>query len=255
MTTLRVRKAEQSKQTENLRRYISENQISIELARRISAYIKSHSLIGKKRVHEEDVKAFKALPEMLQAQLHWEVYSGRLMAHPVFHQLSEASNGVWEVCHKAMSEKSLFPTQDLFVANKKAEAAFFIHAGMMKYTWCDSMGESTADIEQGQWVCEVALWIKWVHAGRLNASTNCELLVLDATIFRRITSEIPEVHEAFCMYAKKYRERALHGETQQPLDVWYEFDVAQELAQHSFSEVEKSATESNLRLMFKSRSK
>jgi len=252
MTTLRVRKAEQSRQTENLRRYISENQISIELARRISAYIKSHSLIEKKRVHEADIKAFKALPEMLKAQLHWEVYSSRLMTHPIFHQLSEAGNGVWDMCHKAMSEKSLFPAQDLFVANKKAESTFLIHAGMLKYVALEGVDERTVEIQEGMWICEVALWIKWIHTGRLAAKTNCELLVLDANQFRRIATELPGVHAALCTYAKSYREIALGG-ILQPLEVWYEFDRAQELAQTAFSELEMAAGQ--LRPSFTSKSR
>jgi len=237
MTTLRAKKSEQSKQAENLRRYISDNHVSIELARRISAYISSHNLIIRQRVHEEDIKALKALPEVLQAQLHWEVYSGRLVAHPVFHQLSVVSNVVSDVCHRAMSEKSLYPTQDLFLATAKAESAFLIHAGILKYVICNGTAERTVDVE-AQWVCEVALWIKWVHLGRLSASTNCELLVLDATCFRRIGSEDPRIHGALCEYARKYREHALGGGIQHPLEVWYEFDKTQELAQDSFSELE-----------------
>jgi hypothetical protein len=243
MTTLRVRKAEQSKQTENWRRYIAENQISIELARRMSNYIRHHSLIGKKRIHEEDINSFKLLPEPLQAQLHWEVYSKRLMSHPMIYQFNEApGNGVWEVCHKAMSEKSLFPTQDLFVAGKKAESAFFINSGIMTYFPAESIEEKkTVDVKESHWLCEVALWIKWVHTGRLSASTNCELLVLDAAEFRRIAIDNPTAHQALCAYALKYRESALNDTLQKgrpPLEVWYDFDETQAFAQTAFSELE-----------------
>merc|ERR1712008_33695 len=181
--------------------------------------------------------AIKALPEIVQIQLHWEVYSSRLLAHPIFHQLSEVSNGVSEVCHKAMSEKSLYSKQDLFVANAKAESVFFIHTGILKYVFSEGHSEQTLDLEK-QWVCEAALWIKWVHTGRLSAMTNSELLVLNAESFRGIASSVPGVHAAFCRYARRYREYALGGGVQQPLEVWYEFAKAQELAQDSFSEIE-----------------
>jgi len=85
----------------------------------------------------------------------------------------------------------------------------------------------------------------------LTATTNCELLVLDAACFRRIATETPGVHAAFCTYARKFREQ-LAGGVSQPLEVWYEFDRVQELAQDSFSQLE---TEPSSRTYLKSRSR
>jgi len=238
MTTLRTTTADKSRQRTNLRKYISENKISITLAGKITAYGRSHKMNPKRRIHESDIAVFSALPENLRAQLHWEVYSARISWHPFFHHFCQADIwGVFELCHRAMSEMSMPAHKELFAVDEKAEKVWLILAGYFEY-FPDNNESCAEEVTANSWVCEVALWLQWTHKGRLSASTNCELVSLEASQFRKIAALSPTALPACCEYAKRYRDFILTDiPARSSKEIWYSFDALQELAQTSFSNV------------------
>mmetsp|Transcript_112505 Transcript_112505/g.223595 ORF Transcript_112505/g.223595 Transcript_112505/m.223595 type:complete len:749 (+) Transcript_112505:130-2376(+) len=234
MTSLRRTNAERSKHRENLRKYITDNQISIVLAGKISAFFRSHSLKSKKRVHEDDVQAFKVLPDSLRMQLHWEVYSFRLTPHPLFHHYGEVEqHGMFELCHRAMSEEHVGTCQDLFALGGKATKVYVLLSGLLEY-YLSSCESGTVEVGEGSYICEVVLWVQWLHRGRLSAMTSCEFVVLDASRFRKVTSRLPSVLGACKDYAKSYREKVVALGADHPTDLYYDFDKSQEMAQNAF---------------------
>jgi len=238
MTTLRTSTADKSRQRTNLRKYISENKISITLAGKISAYGRSHKMNPKRRIHESDIAVFSSLPDNLRAQLRWEVYSKRLTCHPFFHHFCQADIwGVFEVCHRAMTEMSLPAQQDLYTVDSKADRTYLILSGCFEY-YPDDDESAAEEVHAASWVCEVALWLQWTHRGRLTSAVNCELVSMEAIQFRKLAALSPTAFPACCEYAKRYRDFILSDPLElEAKEIWYSFDTLQEIAQRSFTDI------------------
>lgn len=244
MTNLRRINMERSQQQSFIRRYIAENHLTIELGNKITAFIRTHNFMAKRRVHEEDVKVFKVLPEMLRWSLHWEVYSDKLMPHPLFYHIKDVhEEGLFEVCHKAMSEVSLATSIELFVFGQAATKVFFLQSGVIEYH--HAQNDAVSDVVEAdgsgvhQWFCEAVLWVKWEHRGRASAVSPTEFVALDAQEFRKIASRRADVLKGCQKYAQAYRKRILESSRDHPFDIWNDLDSIQEITQLAFSEVVK----------------
>lgn len=237
MTTLRRIGTEKSKQRENIRKYVLENHLSIELGNQISVFLRDQKGMGKKRVHEVDIQVLKLLPEALKVQLHWEVYSWRLIPHPFFfHFMESDQEGLLELCHRAMGEVSLRTSEELFSWGQRAARVYFLLCGYMEYTlYADK--PVVVELSHGHCIAEAVLWVQWVHQGRLVAKTLCEFVALDASLFRKVVSRRPHILGCCMDYAKKYQTQLLRLPLDHPADVWCDFDFTQELAQTSFDKV------------------
>jgi len=243
MTTLRRINLERSKEREAIRRYIAEKKVSVELGNRITAFLRRHNFMAKKRVHEEDIQVFKVLPETLRLQLHWEVYIPTLLPHPFFHHLCEVDEKtVLDVCHHAMAEHYLGTSQELFTSGKECIKMFFTLQGVMEYSV--GMTREAAPVELSEdmpsrWFCEPCLWVKWEHRGSLTAVTPCEFATLQARKFHKIVCTRLDVLGACQIYAQRFLEKMLERGLDKVTDLLCEFDEVQEAAQQAFENVEQ----------------
>jgi len=250
MTALIKINSEKSKERESIRKYISDNQLSIELGNKIDRFLRSTNYLAKKRLHEADIPIFKDFPETLRRQLHWEVYNWRATTSPIFYHYSRADQaGFFEVCHRAMREESLHTGQELFVKGAAAGKAYFFLSGVMEYSL--NQDDISAEISDSQLVCEVVLWVKWHHQGDLRAAAPSEFVALDSDVFRKIGARKPHIHFALCEYASHFRERLLESSGLRA-DVWNSFDTSQELAQKAFANLLSSnSAENRLRRLWR----
>jgi hypothetical protein len=238
MTSLRTMNLQKSKQRDNIRRYIADNRISLELGNRITAFLRSHNFMAKRRVHEDDIQVFKALPESLRLQLHWEVFHPCVVPHPFFHHFCESDEpAMVELCHYAMAELSLGTVQELFVFEQQASLVFFCLSGELEY-FHGADESNGAEIGAGSWLVEVVLWLKWEHRGRVTAVTPCEFVTIDASRFRKIVSRHCAQIVTCRSYAKLYRQFVVDQGPTHPADVWCDFDLTQEMVHKAFEEIE-----------------
>lgn len=223
------------KQRSNLRRYIHENRLSLELSNRIIAFAKHLHVKTKLRVHEYEVDAFKVLPDSLRLQLHWEVYVPILSPHPFFyHCVEHLEPFVLELCKNALYEKSLTTSQELFSQNTDAKGMYFELSGTLEYY----LGRSDircAVVSQDEWCCEVAIWLNWLHQGQLAALSHSELVVLDASIFRKLVSQTLPWFQVCQTYAVTFHERVSEmTEDDTPLDILADHSLALEISHTAF---------------------
>jgi hypothetical protein len=234
MNHLRLLNEASSKQRANLRRYIHENKLSVELGNRIGAFARHLRLNTRSRVHEHEVEAFKVLPESLRLQLHFEVYVPILSVHPLFFSCVEIFEPfVLELCHCALSERSLMPSQELFNHDDEAKAMYFAISGSLEY-YPGSTDIRTATVNSTEWCCEVALWLTWFHQGQLAALSHSELAVLDASMFRKCVSRTPPLLDICRTYALSFQERASNLNEDETLDVFDAHDASLEMAHKAF---------------------
>jgi len=246
MTTLRRLNFERSKQRDSIRRYVSENRVSLELSNRITAFLRTHNFLAKRRVHESDIQVFKVLPEPLRVQLHWEVYTPRITPHPFFHHFDSVdAHGFLEICHLAMSEEHVGTCQELFTLGSTGTKMHFVQSGVLEY-YHGKIDMHPFEVTEGQWVCEATLWIRWEHRGRLSAVTPSEFVSMDAGRFRAVVTRRPHMRGACREYAVNFMHVAQSWGQEVPPDIGPAFDVLLELAQQAFEHVSENAEAPNI---------
>jgi len=219
MTHLRRINEESLTQKENVRRYILENKLSFRMGNLIYAFLRQHRDIQQRRLHESDIQAFKSMPENLRMYLHYETFQPTLSEHPLFEQVHCVDKtGFMNVCHFAMSQVFVQVAADAIVYGMQAEAMHFVLSGHLLYHHGKHEGERIV-LEAGSFVCEMAIWLQWIHCGRLNAQMPCEFVRLDAKMFREIISQTIAL-EMCQTYAHRYV--ASLSEVDHPSDLWME---------------------------------
>jgi len=240
MATLRDRNAGMWQQQEHLRKYIADNRVSLELGNCIHNFARKHrSMVAKKRVHEEDISVILMMPETMRVQLHCEVFSPVLVPHPFFQQWLEIDMyGVSNICHSAMSEISLSIGQELFIFGTKGAKMYFLIGGEMTYCRGAGGGEGQA-LQEGDHICEMVLWMSWVHQGFLSAKITGEFVALDAELFGNCARQ-SSVFSPCREYAKLYLERLaadVDEDNASMSDLWGSFDMKLDIAQQAFGSV------------------
>eukprot|EP00929_Paragymnodinium_shiwhaense_P004413 TRINITY_DN10532_c0_g1_i2.p1 TRINITY_DN10532_c0_g1~~TRINITY_DN10532_c0_g1_i2.p1 ORF type:complete len:851 (-),score=145.04 TRINITY_DN10532_c0_g1_i2:46-2598(-) len=227
------------KQRNDLRKFISDNRLSLELGNSIVAFARQRTMAGAtRRVHQDQIDTFKVLPESLKHRLHWEVYAPITKVHPLFYHYVEFCEGFFlELCNEALAEKSLSTSQELFHAGEQASKMYFMIDGFLEYFHGKSDVE-TAVVKNHQWFSEAVLWVDWLRKGRIAAVCHCEFAELDASQFRRIMSYHPHIFPVSKIYAVAFQRTIAELPADQLTDVWAagEIDIMLEMAQGAFND-------------------
>merc|ERR1712032_1417542 len=102
---LRNVRAERTTDEACLRQLFRQHQVRVGLGLRIKRFMKIHYNSRKSRIHEEDINFFRNLPFNLKIELHEEMYSPVITAHPLFYFVSTVDyEATLELCHLAMSQ-------------------------------------------------------------------------------------------------------------------------------------------------------
>lgn len=112
----------------------------------------------------------------------------------------------------------------------QAGSAFSLISGRANYRQDPgtSLAEAPCDVtvELGTWISEAALWMQWVHIGRLTAQRPCGFLVVAAERIPEVLANYPVVGHIVRTYAQNYHWRVVTAEpphAQWPTDLMVEF--------------------------------
>mmetsp|Transcript_3900 Transcript_3900/g.8513 ORF Transcript_3900/g.8513 Transcript_3900/m.8513 type:complete len:457 (+) Transcript_3900:2-1372(+) len=234
-----------------LRRYFSDNKVSIRTGNKVLKYVKmqQHKRTG---VLESDVKSLCHLPHSMMNDLRVEVFEPVLSQHPLFRQLKRMHAATLQkLCTTALTEVVLGREDEVIHYGKLAQKMFFVRRGsrghapvvMDYFAGPTSVGRRApnARVRAGSWCCEVSLWLAagpspkhgkvrsaeefsesseaWRHRGRLVVRQQCEVLELHAPRFRVVAMEHPLAIKDFRRYAEMYI-KAMSQDQQDLIDVW-----------------------------------
>lgn len=167
-------------QNVNMRRYFVENGLSMEVTDKILDFLEYRLKDSQRKIQEKDVPILQVLPERIRIQMHVEIFKPSLLWIPFFEYFEELDNArLRSICHAAVSEQSLLPDQELFMKGAAAGSVYFVTRGRLSY---HRRGEECR-VESGSWVSEAALWMNWIHRGRMSAIAMTELYLLDVSVF------------------------------------------------------------------------
>lgn len=222
MSEMRRHQSEMDASKRELRAFLYNKHVSVELYQRIWNYVKLSHWTVKGHIHEKDLPILKTLPATLSSKLRNELFVPTLTKAPFlmcFSNLSPAA--MTAVCFKAITESSLFSSQELFTFGEVAFKMYFVTGGIARYT--HSTGSMT-ELSDDQWACEPAVWMKWTHCGNVVARTFCELLELDVEAFQKAVGAYDSIHVFLSNYAVAFHKLVQTSDTW-ATDLWK--DVAQ----------------------------
>lgn len=199
---------EENKRSSMLRRFMIERRVSLELMGSVNNFLRSSKTTTNRRLHEKDVTSLKMCPQTLLRRLHEEIHSPILLRHPLMKKLKLIDSSVIvSICHLAMTERRVLMGEELFRTGVRATCMYFLAVGTASYfpgyeEYC------LAEVQSGQWLCEMVLWTNWDHRGRLTTlSLPVEVLELEAAEFQTILSRSRSMPQV-ARYAQLFCSRA-----------------------------------------------
>mmetsp|Transcript_83646 Transcript_83646/g.245260 ORF Transcript_83646/g.245260 Transcript_83646/m.245260 type:complete len:762 (-) Transcript_83646:30-2315(-) len=209
MTTLRVERQRRSTQNENIRRYLAENDISVAVGSRIAAFLNAYNITARRCVARKDITLFKALPKNLRLMIDWEVYQPILDKSAFFNHCSDTdAAGMLDICHNVMEEVTIATCEELFHCGAHSIAMYITLSGAMQYfEGFDEGSPKDIDGRTHTRISEPALWLAWIHQGRVFALTACDFLRISAERLTKALVNYPELLFAGQEYARLFKAR------------------------------------------------
>jgi len=190
-----------ARQMATLKKYLIQNKVPKNLIKRIIRSAK-HAISGD--LQPDSVDLLVVVSEPLKIQMHYEMYSRVVSAHPFFSEfLTNGNQPMRRVCHSCMSMLLLDNTEVLFrQGDEPAEGKmYFVANGSLDYL---SKHGETISIGEKQWAAEPALWTVWKHQGTLTAVTDAKICVLDAEEFQLVCGGFIKKSKGLTFNPKQY---------------------------------------------------
>lgn len=177
------------------------------LTLRIHKYLK-HSVNERKyRTQEHEVELFHLLSEPLKWELHLAIIAPRLRVHPFLSRYALVSmQAMRNVCNVAASRMSLSVGDAICDVGQLAKHFYLVVSGRLIYEQ-QAVGDGLGSVDIGErnsleiiedgkivfekeWLCEMVLWLsRWHHCGTISADSHCQIIAVDAELFRRVTAQ------------------------------------------------------------------
>lgn len=258
ITQMRNNAMKRSEEDIKVREFLAQNSISVELGNRIVTFLRNSRQDNKRRVLEGDAAALHRLPGSLLTELHRETHQKILDQHPLLLQLfKEHESWGQDLCHEALSQVAVRRGDELFRQGSAAGAAYSIISGTLHYTYSNSSGihESREKLSQGEWLCEMVLWVRWQHRGTASADLSAVTVARIASEnFRVVATRHPEAARSCRRYVEKLTMELSAGSPEERLDTWWTWEIGNILLHSIYQELkaqeELSASSMMLGLRF-----
>lgn len=191
-----------------------------------------------------DVSELDLLPQRLWVQLRYDIFAGCLKSHPLFAKVDELHRPLLlEICMDAVHEQVLVSDSDLFLRGAVASKMFFVRRGALYLSDEVEMAHGIPEmlpfeVLENEWICEAALWIKWVHqltsrAGKFDTI----LLSISADDFSRVAKEHPRGFDRLKYYGQSWLEHftELWEYSDEADDCWIDVELLRGLVTSTFS--------------------
>lgn len=207
LTQLRSIQETATKQFRALRIHLRHCQVPLDLRVRIERYLE-HQHLQQRSIANDHLQLLALLSTQLHDELQCAVYVPRLSVHPLFEHLSVHHTVTMNrLASKAISTQKLARGDVLFQPWEGATHMYVVAEGKLKYVRTDSRGQEHIEwVDKGEdWISEPVLWTPaWVHLGLLTAETECELLLVDASVFGKVVVLNPPSHQLLMTYSRNF---------------------------------------------------
>lgn len=194
---------------DDMRQFLSQNHVAHKLCVRVMTQVENRAAAST-HLLEENVKALDLLTPSLCRELIVEIRRPTLVTHPLFQLWGEVNvKAVAELCEKAVGIKAVAPKEEVFTVGSQGAEAYCVMRGRLTYAQRPGFlfhvySTKTFTIHDKAWLCEGALWSKWIHVGDLTAVTHCSLLSLDAVRLAEVMNTEVSIRTLTSSYARNF---------------------------------------------------
>jgi len=230
---------------DDVRRFLRQSQVNSALAIRVTKSVRER-LLEEHALGEDDVDGLALLSGKLRSELAFQIRRPHILKHALFRLWAQIEDiSVEELCRHAVDFQFLFPRDVLFRPAQALEQAFYVVSGSLIYVQVpetsrvDDINEVT--VLQGSWVAEAALWSKWQHVGKLEAVSECQILVIRLDGMMKVLEGETDLRRAISHATRNYarnfctRLAGLKPPTPWPSDVSLSFADSPDLMAHDVS--------------------
>lgn len=207
MTKLRNMNGEYERLFGVLRLFMRRHKISTSLMVRMRRHLQYRMLRGQREIEEKDVQLLGLLSDPLRMELHCEMYSPLLCAHPFFHSVSSYSySSMRQICHVAITETTLSRGDILFTTGDHCERMYFSRCGLLHYVMPSGMVQvrEPEQLIPGEWLSEAVLWAAWSHLGDAQAFSTTTIVAVNAEKFREVVRRSRTLAPRVAFYAASF---------------------------------------------------
>lgn len=209
MVKMQIQQQEKSAKVLNLRKFLSQQQISPSFAHQVERVLLDRLSVSH-RLREQDVEALELLPAHVQAQIKECMFVSHLVRHQLLRQLPACSPTFMRaLCSKVFSTY-LARGDELLPPSEECKTVRIIRRGEAVY---QCVGKDTSSVGEGTWIGEPCLWMQWTTVGRVETTSACELVSLprealsEAVAKNRVLGVVRMYGSAFrCMVANMLEE-------------------------------------------------
>jgi len=160
-----------------LRRFLKQQGVERQVARRILKYLEY--IVEKKqgKVQQAAIKILSMLSGQLQEELTYELTCPHLMGSTFFQYFLGfplMDVVVRHICASGMKKVILATADVLFYIGDEAKSVYiFLGGGVEVFEDEDILGSSVEELE---WIGEIAFWANWKHTSRCQAQKESEII-------------------------------------------------------------------------------
>lgn len=197
MTRLHIMASQKSSQFSALKRYLTDNKISRELSVKVQRNAHYALSEQKRNAVESSIDLLMIISDPLRSELHYEVYSPMLTMHPFFKCYADTQKvALRKICHNGISRLT-FGVGDPVFNEGEAPAVprfYMVQGGKLVYSQEDHcLQYQQTQVHKSDWLSEAVLWTEWSHLGTLKATTDVQMLTLEAVKFQNIANKFPSI--------------------------------------------------------------
>jgi len=218
MVEFQMSSNERSHTLRTLRIFLNDQKVSSSVAARVQKQVRER-LGQKKRLTDRDVPALDLLADTLRATLRTEIYSSKITSLPIFQLWSQLDNAlIRALCTEGVEFVYLRPLDYLITPGREVNFAFVLDQGAAVYSQAAidrslrSDSQSSEEIlEQGKWICEMALWTYWVTVGAVQAVETVESIKVSESTVNALLNLSGPTRELSMEYRRIYHERIVQS--------------------------------------------
>jgi len=187
-----------------LRRYLYENRVPLCLSVPIESEVMA-KMTARGRLGANAVESLAYLSPASKCEMIYEIYVRQGLAkHPFFRACNSINTTFLKdlTCH-SLAVQLHDPAHKVFEPGQCACGMYFVHWGILEYTH-EVQGAAFDKLTNGNFFCEIALWLMWNHSGWLETESQTELVVLKADAFSKILRGHAAVRSLAAYYSSAF---------------------------------------------------
>jgi len=213
MIEFRISRKEQKQMLRVLRRFLKQREVDATISLQVQRQVVLR-LRDRARLTLDEVPALQMLSSSMRSKLNYVLVEPVLCKHGLFNiWATTAPELLRKMVDKAVTPRFLMIEDDLFIPSVIAEFAY----AMLQGEVCYVQDIETAPVEtqvvrtvvNGQWLSEMALWVKWIHVGTAQAITQCDLVSISPTEVAHVLGKDNLAVALTREYGRLYHQRVI----------------------------------------------